>query len=116
MAWWMVYATALHATLPEGQPVSRTSTDPTGRIGARTDIASKEFALRPVDETVWDNATLDFIPIPAKVFVDRVDDFFADQRIIDAALRGRDVEPITAVLGDILGGERFRRDTEGVNI
>ncbi len=116
MAWWMVYATDQHATLPEGQPVSRTSTDPTGRIGARTDIAAKEFALRPVDETVWDNATLDFVPIPARVFVDRVDDFFADSRIVDAALRGRDVGPITTVLQDMFGKERFRRDTESVNI
>ena len=114
--WWVIYATVLHATLPEGQPVSRTSTDPTERIGARTDIAAKEFAFRPADNMIWDNATLDFIPIPAKVFVDRVDDFFADSRIIAANLRVRDITAITAVLGEILGSERFRRDTENVNI
>lgn len=116
MAWWMIYATAEHASLPEGQPVSRTTVDPTGRIGERTDIAAKEFAFRPAEDTIWDNATLDFIPIPAHIFVDRVDDFFADPRIVAAALRARDITAITPVLQDMFGSERFRRDTEGVNI
>lgn len=117
MAWWMVYATALHTKLPEGQPVSRTSIDPTTSIGVRADVAAKEFANKPADNTVWDNTLLDFVAIPPRVFVDRVDDFFADIRAGGVlTLPQKDQDEIRIVLEDMFGKERFRRDTESVNI
>ncbi len=115
--YFVVYALEGHPTLPTGQVISRTD-DLAAVNRLREFEAVKGFSSVPADTVMWDNATLDFIPIPPPVQIDRVDvDIFGDVAFAPILLlTARQQDDIRILLERVLGRERFRGDTEGTGI
>lgn len=78
-------------------------------------LVSISLPSRPPDVDMWDEATRGFIPRPVKVLADRLDDLDAMQPF-RVAVQRRDRAAVLAIVGDLLGGERFRNQAEPVNI
>ena len=77
-------------------------------------LTTRLLAVKPRDDQMWDEATRDYVARPAKVLVDRVDDIVNDARIssiLSARLNPTQLAALKTVIGEILGGERFRSTT-----
>lgn len=103
----------------DGRAISYSTLEPQSVTAGR---AVKVFDNPPADNTQWEEATLTFIPIPPKVYVDRLLEMLTDSEYADdiqlvwnglsAANRTR----LRNGLIRLLGTKRFRRDTETLAI
>lgn len=102
----------------DGRAISHGTVAPENIAAGRAVI---ELANPPADNTQWDEATLAFIPIPPKVFINRAVELLTHPDFVDiqeayqalsAANRTKVRNGITRLLGDKL----LRRDTETLAI
>lgn len=103
----------------DGRAISYSTDEPQNIAVGR---AVKSFVNPPADNTQWQESTLTFIPIPPKVYIDRLLEILTDSEYADdiqqvwnglsAANRTR----LRNGLIRLLGTKRYRRDTETLAI
>lgn len=109
MSWFAVYR------IDTGGLVSVGSSVVTDSELATRGLAKKVFADRPDQGDVeWDERTKDFVPLPPRVFNDRVDDFIADSDVarVWSSLTVAQQDALRDGLITLLGNERLRNPTE----
>ena len=85
----------------------------------RPGTSFKEYVDRPDQgENMWDEVALDWIPRPPQVLIDRWDDLLADPEFADghAKIPQPFRKAVEASIKRLLGAERFRLESESVEI
>ena len=94
-----------------GRPISSSLVIPP-RVTSGVGI--KEFANPPLDSEMWDEETLEFVPRPAKLQVDRIDEFMS--YFSPESFSQVQREKIVGLLVEMLGDRRFRNYLESFQI
>lgn len=112
MTWRAIYETATGRLLSVGS----VWTDP-----PREHTAFKEYVDRPDQGNDWDVGTLDFVPRPPKVLIDRMDDLETHPTFLQFAevfdtLTNQQKAKVRNAIRKMLGAEQFRLVSESVEI
>lgn len=106
MSWFYIFDST------DGRLVSGTSIDP-GVLPAPFAVNAKANRV-DVGANVWDETLRDFIVRPPHVFLDRSDDIIDDPRLNSVSVGVKN--QVRNVVDDVLGSERWRKDSEAINI
>lgn len=108
MTWHAIYETQSGRLVSVGEVVANPL--PSG-------LTDLPLLTEPTDREMWDPPTRAFVPRPAKVLVDRLDDLrdhpsFDDLRTAMASLNASQRATVRAAIGRLLGRQRYRSPSE----